>query len=308
MVVLLLLVTGCERTDERPPVDTVDAPSPVTSVDSLASPPELHGWNEAAGPALFVPADVPDVALAIFPGVAGVLPSDAHASFDGASLRGSRVELFARDGSVERAVVVVGDDGDSAGECPGWPRLALQSPGGSLASHTWTVGFIEGRGAPVPLDSLEALASPDSIRLTTEIARLASTIASEPDPAFSGLPFSVRSARRFEVAPGVEGLAAEVVRKITTEANPREERTLLIAERARGREGERYAFAYFERSAGAEESVVTPDVLAAVRIGGATAPTLIVSRDDGRTMRYGFLERIRPGQWRARWTSAYSSC
>lgn len=286
----------------------MDAPSPITIVDSLPAPRELHGWNEAAGPALFVPADVPDVALAIFPGVAGVLPSDAHTSFDGASLRGLPMDLFARDGSVGRAVVLVGDDGESVGECPGWPRLGLRSTGGSPAPQNWTVGFMEGHGAPVPLDSLEALASPDSIRLTTEIARLASMIPSEPDPAFSGLPFAVRSARRFEVAPGVDGLAAEVVRKITTEANPREERTLLIAERARGRAGERYRLAYFERSAGAEESVVTPDVLAAVRIGRAAAPTLIVSRDDGRTMRYGFLERIRPGEWRARWTSAYSSC
>jgi hypothetical protein len=160
----------------------------------------------------------------------------------------------------------------------------------------------------VPLDSIEGLASADSARLAAEVTRLAAALPGDTASAFRGIPFSVRTVRRFRAAPGVDALVAEIVRKVALEANAREEHLLLIAERDSGQLSGRYTPAFSERTTGPEESVQSTDILAALALGEPPNLTLVARRDDGSGGSFALLERRGPRRWRVRWTSAYTAC
>ena len=144
--------------------------------------------------------------------------------------------------------------------------------------------------------------------LAAEASRLASTVAGPTDAAFQGLRFTAHDMRRFAVVPGVQGLVAHLVRRVNQEANPREEQTLLIAERDSGAASGSYQLAYFERDFGREEAVITPEVLAGVRLSGGMAPLLVIARDNDAGISYRMIERTGTRRWRARWSSGTISC
>jgi len=101
-------------------------------------------------------------------------------------------------------------------------------------------------------------------------------------------------------------LAADVVRKINEEANPREEHLLLIAERPRVA-GAKYVAAFQSRVAGAEEAVRTTEILGAVQfVRGNPAIVVTFEYEDGGKV--ALLERTGEKQWRITWTSAYTGC
>jgi hypothetical protein len=160
----------------------------------------------------------------------------------------------------------------------------------------------------MPLDSIEALPRADSARLAAEAARLASSLPSDTAQSFRGIPFFVRTVRRFTIPPATPALVAEVVRRVNQEASPREEQIFIVAERDSTQPPGRYTVAYYERSAGLEETVESTDVLAALLLGANHQPTLVLSRDDGDGVSYALLERTGPRTWRVRWTSAYAGC
>jgi len=114
--------------------------------------------------------------------------------------------------------------------------------------------------------------------------------------------------RRFEAVPGVQAVVAHLVRRVNQEASPMEEQTLLIAERDSGVTNGPYTLAYAERTSGREDDVVTPEVLAGVRIGVGVPPSLIIARDGNEGIAYALLERVGPHQWRVRWSSGITSC
>jgi hypothetical protein len=165
---------------------------------------------------------------------------------------------------------------------------------------------VGGQVAPIPLDSIDLLSSRDSMALAAEASRLASAVTAESPPSFQGLRFAAHDIRRFEIAPGLQALVAHVVRKVNQEANPQEEQTLLIAERDSGVTSGPYQLVYAERSHGLEEDVVSPEVIAAIRIIGR--PTLVVARDGPTGVSYVLIERTERRHWRVRWTSAPTKC
>jgi hypothetical protein len=169
----------------------------------------------------------------------------------------------------------------------------------------WSVGFANADAQALPLDSIEAASPRDSNTLTTEVARLASTVTSISSPSFEGLRFVIHEVRRFPIANGGVALVAHAIRRVNQEANPQEEQTLLIAERDSGSTGA-YRLVYADRAHGVEDEVVAPEVLAAVLIGGR--PTLIVARDGEDGVAYELLEREANGHWRVRWHSAPTRC
>jgi hypothetical protein len=120
--------------------------------------------------------------------------------------------------------------------------------------------------------------------------------------------FTAHDIRRFEVAPGVEALAAHLTRRVNQEADPQEEQTLLIAERDSSAPPGRYQLAYAERSFGKEEQVSTSELVAAVRLGSNAPPTLVVARDGENGLAYALLERTGPRRWRVVWTSELAKC
>jgi hypothetical protein len=189
--------------------------------------------------------------------------------------------------------------------CRVWGLRDLRPTG---AAGSWSVGFVHGRVTPIALDSVDGLASRDSMALAAEASRLASAVTANTAPAFQGLRFTAREMRRFEAVPGVQALAAHLVRKVNQEADPRQEHTLLVAERDSGMTSGPYRLAYAERSHGAEEEVSTSEVVAAVRLGGSRRPILVLAREGDEGLAYALLERTGARRWQLRWTSALARC
>jgi hypothetical protein len=138
------------------------------------------------------------------------------------------------------------------------------------------------------------------------LAQTAATLPISADPTFKGLPFRVRSAYTFRI-DDIDVVIADVVRSVNEEANPRLEHLLIVGERAAGSTG-RYKVGYYNRTAGAEESTQATEILAAVLIGSARRPAVVVNieYDDGG--KFGLIERTGSGEWRSTWRSAYTDC
>lgn len=273
--------------------------------------PSTHGWRVAeAGPVLVVPAGSALRAQLVFPQYTDSTLT-AASSFATAPLAGDTVELFGPEGVVGRATLAdPGEAGPGAGPnaeaCVGWPRArlhALQEP-----IIPWKAAFLAGHARPLPLDSTIERAGPDSARLAADVARLASALPQDGASPFRGLPFVVRDMRRFAL-DGTQVLVADVVRRVNQEAQQQMEHTLLVAERPAERPGAPWSTAYHERTAGAEETLEMSEVLAAVLLGEARRPTLVVGRDYGDGgMAYSLVEREGSARWRLRWSSAYAGC
>jgi hypothetical protein len=172
----------------------------------------------------------------------------------------------------------------------------------------WTVGFVTGHAIAVAMDSIPTLSPADSANRTGDVARIASSLPNDTAAAFRGLPFEVQRAGRFSIAPGIDGIAAVLARHVNEEANPREEHIFLIAERDSTHPPLAWVAAYSERESGAEDDLETNEVLAMVRLGPGRTPTIVLSRDYGDGGVYSLIERAAPGQWRLRWSSAYTGC
>lgn len=186
-------------------------------------------------------------------------------------------------------------------DCYSWP---LAKPKSSRSN--WRVGFVSGRVHSIPLDSIEVMPSADSAALAVSLAQTAATLPITADPTFKGLPFRVRSAYTFR-RDTIDVVIADVVRSVNEEANPRLEHLLIVGERAAGATG-RYRVGYYSRTAGAEESTQATEVLAAVLIGSARRPAVVVNIEYGDGGKFGLIERTGPGEWRATWRSAYTDC
>ena len=305
VVAVALLLLGCER---KPP-DAARKDTAVTVVpprDSVIPPPrEVSTWDTTAGTALFVAGATPHEALIIAPRFTSETALDSGVT-DSARLQSIRVELFKGGQRVGLATVASIANSSRTDSCRTWPSARLRPVAGDTSTTTWTVAFESGHAVAVSVDSIEALASADSARLAADIARLASALPGDTSAIFRGLPFVVTKAWRSHLPSGQTLLTAVVVRNVNQEANPRQERILLVAERD-SVPNARYAALYSERTVGLEETIETTDVIGFLLLGEDRHPTVIVSRDSGNGVSYGLIERI-GGQWQRRWTSTYAGC
>ncbi len=312
-------LVACDRESEAPANDTAVAvgPSePAAPGTEPAAPVGTNGWRlEEAGPGLVVPAASALRAQLVYPQFTDSTLSTA-ARFPLEAFEGAAFDLFGPAGLVGRATLAGAEPPTPrapAGAPPGAPETCTAWPQARLVPATeplqpWTAAFAAGRAEALPLDSAAALAPADSARLAAEVARLASSAPeTRPDSAspFRGLPFRVREMRRFVPAPGVQAVAADVVRRVNQEASQLVEHVLLVAERA---EGGAWRTAFLERTEGAEETLEINTVLAAVLLGEARRPTLVVGRDYGDGAAYALVERLGDARWAVRWSSAYAGC
>ena len=296
---MVMMLGSCERGE---PVVRTNAPPAATASPAgpSAAPSADNGWLPSAGPALLVQGTSRDEAIALFPSAGD---SDAVARLDSMSLSAVPVTLFGRGG--QRFSAQLGaPTGEGTDDCERWPLHAFQPAAGA----SWSVGFASDRLRSIALDSVDVLSPRDSMVLVAEASRLASSVTASTAPSFQGLRFTTEDVRRFEAAPGVQALVAHLVRRVNQEASPLEEQTLLIAERDSGVTGGPYRLAFAERTFGREEDVVTPEVLAGVRIGPAWEPSLIIARDGSEGIAYALLERVGSHRWRVRWSSGVTSC
>ena len=293
-----LVLTACKG-ETRPSVqDTTPVLSPPAP--SIPSPVLNPGWDkDKAGPVVLIPASEDRTAASV---VIPFLTDSALAHAQSASvdsLVGMNFELFDRKGVVGSARLATSAQMPVSEGCLSWPIITLEAN-----QRPWLIAFRKGIVTPLPLDSLEGSSSSDSLRMTTELARLASALPETTDQAFQGLPFSIRKAYR---TPGGDVLIGDVIRKINEEANPREEHILLIAERSSLSAAGQYVTAFHTRSAGSEDAVRTTEILSAVRFvnGGDTAIFVSFGYEDGT--RIALIDRI-ANSWKLVWRSAYSGC
>ncbi len=294
VLTVVLAAVGCDRKSDTPANDTAGlAGSPPDD----SAPPETGtnpGWENRNGPALLVMGATPGEARI-------VLPAEMDASVGRPPSALTMVTLVAREGRVSRArVLEVSPHVDP--QCVAWPSATLRDSVGSTLTP-WSVGFIDTRLTALPLDSLEAFSHADSTRLTSDLARIASALEDDTVASFRGLPVIVREMRRFKPAPNVEALVADVARRLATEANPREERIFMIAERVNGGP---LVLRYWSRASGPEDVVESGDALAAVRFADGRVAMLVAL--ESASVRYALLLRNERGAWHVQWRSAETDC
>jgi hypothetical protein len=299
-LVMVGSLAACEDTPETAVVETV-ASDPSLPPDTAAIPvAPTSAWLRSSGPVLVVPGGAPGDAHIVFPELTDTTLTDT-VRFAPARAEGLVLDLFDRSGLVAQDTVARMAAHEWTEGCIDWPAAALRG-----APLRWTVGFAAGRVAPIPMDSIEGMSAPDSSALAVTLARLASTLPDSAGSRFRGLPFRVRSAYRMPLEGGGRAVIADLVRRLTVEASPLEEHTLMIAEHDSA--GAPLRMVYHDRRAGTEELLEAVELLSAVRIGADAHAALVLVHVGYETTAYTLLERLRPGQWRTRWRSVTTGC
>ncbi len=325
----VVAMAGCDRKAPLPATDSAVATTTKAVADSIRTVVTASGWDSTAGSFIVLPT----VDGGLLSG--SLLRADASeltvgdTSGIGRMLTDTRVELFSRAGRVAMARVLIDAAPRMEAGCTAWPvaRLTLDGSGGpgAASASPWTAAFAANRVTAIPLDSIEGLASRDSVRLATELARLASGLRDDTSSTFRGLPFVVLRAYRTR---GLDTafIVATLARRVNQEADPREERLVLVVD-VIGEDARKWTIAWHERASGREEELVVAEPLLAFRTinaantpaGGAgsagvvnaasngTEVRLLFGRDDGIALGAAVLARGNKG-WHVLWESAVAGC
>jgi len=306
VALLLVLGVACERsTPVAGRKDTVVPSLPIPE-SSVVVKPEASPWDSSAGPALFVAGSTPTEALLIAPEYTRTAALDSVHP-DSALIRSLRIDLFGSGKKVGTARITSMAASTRNDSCRTWPIARLEIASGDTGSaQPWNVAFETGHASEPVIDSIEGLPTADSARLAADIARIASALPGDTSAVFRGLPFVVNKAWRARLNNGQSLLAAVVVRNVNQEANPRQERIFLIAERDSAATA-RFTPRYTDRKVGLEETLESTDPMAIVLLGVDHHPAVIIARDAGSGLSYALVERI-AGQWQRRWASTYAGC
>ncbi len=293
----LLVALGCR---DNPRNNSGSSRASLPPVFSLG-PASSTNWDVNAGPVMLVSVGggldsaaivLPEVTDSTMEEIQGVVPPLSGLVFElfsrGASIGSSRVAPLPGTGSAQR-------------DCYAWPAARIESP-----RTGWRVGLVRGNAKVIALDSIGSLSSADSATLAASLAQSAAMLPLSADPVFVRLPFRVRSAYTFRL-DSTEVVIADVVRSLNEEANPRIEDLFLIGERPIGARG-KYTVGYFNRIAGAEETIPATEVLTTLEIGASRRPAAVVNVESEDGNQLGFIERVGAGQWRYTWKSAYTDC
>lgn len=294
--VLSVFALACSRDSvtEKQPTAQSSSPQPVLPHSRFAA----TGWPDDAGPVVVVPSAREDEVRLIMPELTDATLTDTS-SFDLDSLPHSQVTLFSRSQKSTPAVISGGGTEDTPRGCKSWPSARLDSYKG----NGWSFGLAADVARELPLHIWGNELSADSVQAAHDVILIAA--AAPTDSTFTGIPFSIRYLYRLELG-SVRVVVADVVRRINTEANVREEHVLVIAERAAS--SGRYTPAYREIQTGREEVVKVPEIMGAVLLGENRRPAILVSLEYSEGSRLVLLERERSSKWALRWRSAYSGC
>ena len=274
------------------------APPPLEAANGAAT---ATTWRERDGPFLVTATDSPHVVSLVAPDSSSLTGGDAVPSLRRSLTR--PLVLIGRGGVIARATLLANTLAQRH-ECE-WPRATLSTRDTLGDDVRWGAGFAGDVAAPVALDSLERLTRADSARLVADLARLASALPDDTTAVFRGIPFVVRNAWRFEPVSGAATVIAEISRRVAQEANQREERLLLVAERPAGTPA-RWRARWWARALGTEETVETLDVLAVVRLAGDASPSAVVGHDAPGGTWQEIVVRDSTGSWSRRWRSGVS--
>jgi hypothetical protein len=288
VVFTLCAAVACDRPRAGVGNDSADVPDSLRD-DTTATVARSREWRAATNP---------DVALAVFPEYTAD-SSLASASFTtGPGI--AEFELHSPNGSSIRSSLT--SLTPPAPGCESWPSVQLHPP---PTSAGWTVGLQAGRARALAFGTLAGMTGRDSSRLVIELARLASQAAGDSIAALAGLPYVVRSAYTATLPDSQAFVIAELVRRLNVEANPLEERTVVIGERPPHELP--FTLAFSERHSGDEESVPTTDLIGLLQLQDARIEA-VATRDFSEAGSFLMIERAAPGRWSIRWQSAYTGC
>lgn len=268
---------------------------------SVAGSTTRTGWDSAAGPVMVLATSrfSTEVMIVLPELTDSMLAVTSHFELHG--LANIPVDLFGSKGLVGSSTLQLSSQRSDSAGCVSWPGGQVLAP----MPVGWRIALEKGRAIGLPLDSMEGMTGVDSARFATDVVNIALLLTGGADPVFSGIPFFVRKGYRL-ITPSVSVIIAEAVRRINEEANPREEHLLLLAERST--DNAEYLVAFHVRSAGAEESLETSEILSALRLTKTNRLAIVVTFDREDGGKVGLLERLGPSDWRVVWKSAYSGC
>src|SRR6185437_11315732 len=262
------------------------------SASSAAAGARAGTWDPGIGPVLLVSSDSANEAYI-------VAPDSANAASELAQLpHHAAVTLFGRGGTVQTADLPTIVDTNTC---------AVATLDAAPPPRPWSIGFVGGVVAPLPMDSLASIGAADSTILSTATICLASALPNDAAGRFSGLPFTIVALWQFSVPSGPTVIVATLSRQINQEATPLQERTMIVAERAASGDTTLQT-AYSERSYGDEDTIESREALAAALFGPSRTPGIVVSHDFGNAVSYSTLERAGNHQWRLRWSSGRRHC
>jgi hypothetical protein len=283
LAVLVLACAGCRGKDTG--ARSGGGGAKVYTGSSTGTP---VAWFANSAPLLLVPSHAPDRALLVFADStideADELPGDSTA------------RLLRLDGTSDPVRLTVLQNAEGCSESSLDPSPA----------KSWGAGFIGGTPTGVAIDTLRGMSRNDSTALTREAFRLASAIPNGEGSRFGGLPFAIVDLWRMKTTEGKTVIVAAMRRQLNQEDSPLEERTFIVAESDAPTSD--YSLVYSERASGAEETVESRELLAAVTFPGSNALELVVSHDFGDETAYAIVERTGAKQWKVRWTSRRFSC
>ncbi|MCU0646870.1 MAG: hypothetical protein MUF00_02635 [Gemmatimonadaceae bacterium] len=307
----LASLAACAR--EQPP----KAPRVDSVVQAPAPPPPVvvdwRGWDERVGGLLAVaPEDDPDLAFLVRPDAttADVADSVWHTRVSA----GDSVELFALDGSRHRVQIVALPVTTGGAACEEWPAARI-----SNAPRSWGVGFVLDRAHPVPAVAVESLRGTDSSAAVSLAARIAQATPAARASGLAGMPFIVERLHRASLAVSSTEqaaqsfgdttiIAATLFRRLAQEADPREERWFVLAERTGRAKSAPWVVRYLEYDDAPEDEADAMALLGLVRVRASGQPAMLIARDgrDGLVLKW--IAPARDGAWRVTWTSARARC
>ena len=297
---------ACEKPAPLRRNDTVPPAPPPPLVAGQVTRAADSPWDSSAGPVFLTIGPSASVGSVVFPAIAADTEVRVSA-LDVSPYKRVTFDLIGNGRVVGTAAFSSLVPPDIPEDCSAWPLMQLSGLGADATSRVWTIAFEVGRVLPISFDSIAGMTSSDSSRLAIDLARAASGVPGDTVAELRGLPYQVRRAYRFDIAPGVEGVLAEVQRVLNQEANPMEEHLLLVAERDSASRG-RLAVAYYERTAGSEEILESSEILALIRFTAGGDLVAFVARYVGDGVIYSMLQRTGSRRWRLQWSSPYTGC
>jgi len=296
--VALILTAACH---DAPSVKNADSTSGRTITPPVTGSASGTGWDSATGPVIIVAASKsPTDAVIVLPGLTDSTLTRTP-SFELRGLGNIPVDLFNSSGLIGSSILqVVSQSNDPTG-CVRWPIGTLS---GSVP-RGWKVALEKGRVTGIPLDSMEGLTGADSARFVAEVLKSALLLTNASDPVFWGIPFFVRKGYRL-IMPGSSVVIGDAVRRINEEANPREEHLFLVAERSGN--DTTYRVGFHTRSAGAEESLETSEILSALRLKQSGRIAMVITFDYEDGGKIGLLERLAAYSWQVVRKRPHTDC
>src|SRR4051812_42523266 len=206
---LIVLILACRGKDTGPTKPATTSLPPVFSL----GPANNSNWDPTAGPAMLVALnDAGDSAAVVLPDASDTTMNTGALSPD---ISNVVFDLYARAGKVGSSTVRSLTPVDTNRACNTWPSASLTS-----GHQGWQVAFASGSARAVAVDSIAGLSSADSASLAASLAASAASLPNASDLTFRRLPFRVRYAY-IARSDSVEIVAADIVRALNEEANPR---------------------------------------------------------------------------------------